>query len=109
MIFTVTLNPAIDRSVFVESINRKDVTRVQKTIRQAAGKGINVSKVLQVLGTKSTVCAVLAGENGQFINNDITNRNLETIFQYVDGNTRENIKVLSQQGENIELTIFIYY
>jgi fructose-1-phosphate kinase PfkB-like protein len=67
MIATVTLNPAIDKSVTVRGFeigktNRGEVDRVD-----AGGKGINVAKALQRLGSAVCALGLVAGSNGRFI------------------------------------------
>lgn len=104
MIYTLTLNPAIDRTVIVPEVNYKDVTRVTRTVREAAGKGINVSKVINNMEETSICTGFVGGDNGDFINKSLQNDNIETFFVEVSENTRENIKVLSSNdGSVLEL------
>ena len=44
MIYTVTLNPALDRFIVVEQVLTEDTTRILSDTAYAAGKGINVSR-----------------------------------------------------------------
>lgn len=104
MIYTVTLNPAIDRTVLVEEINEKDVTRVVKTVRDAAGKGINVSKVIASLGGESIATGFLAGSNGEFIQVEMISKHIKEAFVFVAGETRENIKLIeTKTGKTLEI------
>lgn len=104
MIYTLTLNPAIDRTVICNEINLKDVTRVTKTTREAAGKGINVSKVIKNMGEQSICTGFLAGDNGRFIDDELSRLDIDTKFIHVSGNTRENIKVVSTfNNQTLEL------
>lgn len=101
MIYTLTLNPAIDRAIYIDELNKKDVTRVKKTLRDGAGKGINVSKVLKSLDTESTCFGFIAGANGEFIKNELTKRNIKHSFIDVFGETRENIKVIIKNKDQV--------
>ena len=101
MIVTLTLNPAIDRTIKVDQINQRDVTRVTKTIRDAAGKGINVSKVIHSLGGNTIAAGFLAGENGAFIKKALSALNISYNFVEVEGNTRENIKIQETNKNNV--------
>ena len=64
-IYTVTLNPALDKTVQVPNFAVDQVNRITWLRRDAGGKGINVSKVIAKLGGESTAIAVLAGQTGK--------------------------------------------
>ena len=63
MILTNTLNPSIDISYQVESLEIGAVHRPTQMIKNAGGKGINVTKVLDDLGADVTATGYLGGEN----------------------------------------------
>ena len=65
MIYTVTLNPAIDKTVTVSNLSVGEVNRVTTVREDAGGKGINVSKCLKVLGAESVAVTLLAGRGGE--------------------------------------------
>ena len=54
MIYTVTLNPAIDYVIKVDNFETGIVNRTKQENMFFGGKGINVSNVLKTLGEKST-------------------------------------------------------
>ncbi len=60
MICTVTLNPAIDLFLEVPSIERDRVLRARSEHRRAGGKGLNVTRMLGILG-KPSVALLAAG------------------------------------------------
>ena len=69
MILTLTLNPCIDVEVEVRRLIRDDVNRVVSKNREAGGKGINVSRVVQALGGKTLAIAPIGGHMGMdFLN-----------------------------------------
>ncbi len=94
LILTVTLNPAIDRTVTVESFSIDKVNRVKSIQRDAGGKGINVSKTVKALGGESKALAVLGGSNGQWILEESQRLGLTLVNVPVEGETRENIKIV---------------
>ena len=53
MIITVTMNPAIDKTVEIEQLVPNGLNRIQKVEYDAGGKGINVSKTIHELGGES--------------------------------------------------------
>lgn len=94
LILTVTLNPAIDRTVTVESFSIDKVNRVKSIQRDAGGKGINVSKTIKALGGHSKALAILGGRNGQWILEESQRLGLTLVNVPVEGETRENIKIV---------------
>ena len=53
MIITVTMNPAIDKTVDIEELKKGCINRLEQVIYDAGGKGINVSKTIKELGGSS--------------------------------------------------------
>ncbi|MCC8050772.1 MAG: 1-phosphofructokinase [Clostridiales bacterium] len=94
MIFTVTLNPALDKTVEIPSLKVDTVNRIVKMRTDPGGKGINVSKVIQKLGGTSVAVGVLGGHTGQSIQASLAQMGLETDFTFVDGETRTNLKII---------------
>lgn len=101
MKITITLNPAIDKTVLVESLNEKDVTRVIKTIKDPAGKGINVAKVLHALNQDVLSMGFTAGEQGKLLEKLLKQRDLSYDFVTCEGETRENLKLVIEDQKKI--------
>ena len=59
MIYTVTLNPALDKTVEIPSLTVDSVNRITTMRTDPGGKGINVSKVIDKLGGKSIAIGIL--------------------------------------------------
>ncbi|WP_311139911.1 1-phosphofructokinase, partial [Lancefieldella parvula] len=97
-IYTVTLNPALDKTVHVPNFTVDQVNRINWLRRDAGGKGINVSKVIAKLGGESTAIAVLAGQTGQWIANALDENNIKVHAITVPGETRTNLKVVDTEG-----------
>lgn len=94
MIYTVTLNPALDKTVEIDNFSVNEVNRVCTLRTDPGGKGINVSKVLQSLGGSSTALGILAGKTGQEIQEALEQMALCCDFTYVPGQTRTNLKIV---------------
>lgn len=103
MIVTVTMNPAIDKTVEIGRLQHGGLNRIQKVEYDAGGKGINVSKTIHELGGHSIATGFLGGNNGRTIENVLTEKGITCDFLWVQGETRTNTKVFEESGELTEL------
>lgn len=103
MIITVTMNPAIDKTVEIEQLVPNGLNRIQKIEYDAGGKGINVSKTIHELGGESLAMGFLGGNAGKTIENVLTSWNIQHDFIWVEGETRTNTKVFEKSGGVTEL------
>lgn len=94
MVYTVTLNPALDHIVYVSNLNAGEVNRMNREVIDIGGKGINVSVVLAELGVKSKALGFTAGFTGDEIERRLADSGIETDFvKLPSGNSRVNIKL----------------
>lgn len=103
MIITVTMNPAIDKTIEIDRLNRGNLNRIEKIEYDAGGKGINVSKTIHELGGESIATGFLGGNAGRVIEEILDSRGIKHDFVWVDGETRTNTKVCEQDGTVTEL------
>ncbi|MGN0203759.1 MAG: 1-phosphofructokinase [Coprococcus sp.] len=103
MIVTVTMNPAIDKTVEIDSLLPGGLNRIQKVEYDAGGKGINVSKTICELGGISIATGFLGGNSGKTIERVLNARNIQNDFIWVEGETRTNTKVFESNGAVTEL------
>ena len=94
MIITVTLNPALDKTVEIPDFSLDAVNRITAMRIDPGGKGLNVSKVIAKLGGTSTVVGVLGGTTGRRIADAMDALGIACQFTFVDGETRTNLKVI---------------
>ena len=94
MIYTVTLNPALDKTVEIPSLTVDSVNRITAMRTDPGGKGINVSKVIDKLGGKSVATGILGGDTGNAILSALKAMGLDTSFRFMEGETRTNLKVV---------------
>lgn len=94
MIITVTLNPAIDKTVEINDVHINRVNRVSSARLDAGGKGINVSKIILSLGGKSKAIGFLGGKAGEFIKEYLDEMGIASEFVFIEGETRTNLKIV---------------
>ena len=95
MVYTVTLNPAVDYVVELDNLKMGDINRTSNEKIFFGGKGINVSIVLQRLGIETTAMGIIAGFTGKALENSLRFEGVHTDFLEADGFTRINVKIKS--------------
>lgn len=98
MIFTVTLNPAVDREMTVDAIAFDTVLRASDWRVDCGGKGFNVARMLKSLGVSSVALGFAAGKSGEMLNDKLKSLGIETDFVWVEGETRTNVSIVSAEN-----------
>lgn len=103
MIYTLTLNPALDHVVRLNELNLGETNRMSQESIKAGGKGINVSKLLKNLGEKSIVLGYVGGFTGCELERILReDAKLTTDLIYVkNGLTRINVKIKADMETEI--------
>lgn len=91
MIYTCTMNTAIDLYVELDTLQPEVVNRTTDEDYQPNGKGVNVSIMLKRHGIDSVAMGFVAGFTGQYIEQSLDALGVETDFVHVDGITRVNV------------------
>ncbi|MEH6854817.1 1-phosphofructokinase [Priestia megaterium] len=99
MIYTCTLNPAIDLFVDVDSLEPFIVNRTNAEDYQANGKAINISILLKRMGLDNTALGFIGGFTGKYIEDELQQKEINTNFIEVDGITRINTFVRAGEKE----------
>lgn len=94
MITTVTLNPAIDRTIILDSFKHGSINRVKGVREDIGGKGINVAKVLQSLGSNACAIGFMGEKNSKYVQSLLMNEKVSNEFIIVEGQTRLNTKIV---------------
>lgn len=103
MIITVTMNPAIDKTIDLDNFVHGGLNRISHIENDAGGKGINVSKTIHHLGGTSLAVGFLGGDAGDYIERSLNEYGIQTDFVRVSGETRTNTKVVEKNGMVTEL------
>lgn len=101
MVLTVTLNPAIDKTVYVESFEEGKLNRVKASRLDPGGKGINVSKALFSYDIAQIATGILAGMNGRHLLSLLEKYSFSKEFLMVSGETRVNLKIVDMKTHRV--------
>lgn len=91
MIYTLTLNPSLDRTIYIERLARDDKNIILHEEYYAGGKGIDVSRVIKALGGQTVIMGLSGGYDGAYLEGILINEGLTIDFVRTAGNTRTNI------------------
>jgi len=100
MIYTLTLNPAVDRELTVPSLEFDSVLRASETRVDFGGKGFNVSRLLKGLGASSTAIGFLGGQAGALLQDGLQSLDIGTDFVWIAGDTRTNVSIVTQSHDH---------
>ncbi len=98
MILSVTLNPCIDKTIYLDRLDVGAYNRVKNTRSDLSGKGLNVSTVLHHLGEDTLCMGLNFRNNGNLLERTLNTRGLKHHFVYADGSIRTNIKLFDQSA-----------
>ena len=102
MIYTITLNPALDRSFSAATVEVGTVNRITPVRDDPGGKGINVAQVLKALDKPVCSCLIIGGSIGLSIASMLDKEGIPTIIGEVKANTRSNVKITGSDGVTTE-------
>jgi 1-phosphofructokinase family hexose kinase len=99
MILTVTLNPAIDRTYFIQDFAWNRTIRASQSVLGMGGKATDASWVLGELGYANLALGFSAGDTGRLMEKMLRQRGCKTDFVRVEGDTRTNIVIAGSEGQ----------
>lgn len=91
MIYTITLNPALDHYMETEDLRVDDANRVRGECLFAGGKGIDVSRAIRHLGGDSMALGFIGGHNGQILVDMLKAEGVTPYFTPISQETRRDI------------------
>ncbi len=99
MINTVTLNPALDKVLFLDELVKGVTNRVADMELTMGGKGTHVSMNLSVMGTPSRAFGIAYGKNGRYILDTLREWGAEPHFAYRENaESRTNYLLVEKDG-----------
>ncbi len=100
MIYTLTLNPAVDRELTVLAMEFDSVLRATDSQVDFGGKGFNVSRLLGNMQTSSTAVGFLGGNAGELLQKGLQSLGIGTDFVWVPGETRTNVSIVTESHDH---------
>lgn len=95
MIYTVTLNPALDRELTVPALVENEVLRATRSQVDFGGKGFNVSRMIASLGGESIAVGFVGGKSGEQLQDGLIAAGIQTEFVWLAEETRTNVSIVS--------------
>ena len=96
MIYTVTLNPSLDRTLSVPELNPGAIHRARLLREDLGGKGVNVSRSLWALGIPSRILGFAGGWSGAALRAGLLAEGFDASFVEVGAEIRQNITLLDE-------------
>jgi len=104
MILCIGTTPAVQRVMIFRKLTLDTVNRAVTTLDGAAGKSVNVAKVLKALGEHPVATGFLGGDRGEYVRALLEARGIELDFVAVASRTRQCVTLLDPSaGTHTEL------
>lgn len=101
MIYTVTVNPALDYVIQLEKFNNGDISRSNNCNFFAGGKGINVSQILNQINVENTAWGFVGGFTGKELVRQLNTKRIVSDFVKISDLTRVNVKIHAKSESEI--------
>lgn len=101
MIITVTLNPAVDKYIFLDDLYLDKTNKIISKMSIYGGKGINVSNYLGLLKQDNVATGFVFADDEKMLEGHLSEYTTDD-FLYINGKTRENLKI-NYQGKLLEV------
>ncbi len=101
-VVTITLNPAFDTTLTLNGIHTDRINRPLSETKISAGKGINISESLSVLGVDTIATALVGRDSLDTFRRPLDEKGLHCRFVIIDGAVRENLTLLAD-GSTVKI------
>ncbi|PRX39149.1 fructose-1-phosphate kinase [Planifilum fimeticola] len=100
-IVTVTLNPAVDKTIHLPRLRPGDLNRAGRVRRDPGGKGINVARALKQWGENPLAIGWAGGYPGRWILERLEEWGIEHRFVELEAETRTNLKIVEEEADRV--------
>src|SRR4249920_661842 len=98
MIVTLTPNPSLDRSLFLDTFTRGAVNRCTATFLEPSGKGVNVALALRSHGVPVLALLPIGGPAGEQLVQLLDAAGLPYRTVMIAGTVRTNVSMIEADG-----------
>lgn len=103
MIVTVTVNPAIDRTISVDRLAFEDRAYIESRHESPGGRGINAACVIHAFGSKVLAIFPSGGKNGKIFEELLCAYGYPAVAVPVAHEIRTNLTITDRQGLTVSL------
>lgn len=103
MILTLTINPAVDRTVLVDHLVFEDRGYILSRSEAAGGRGLNASRVIHSFGGKTAAILTAGGETGVKIQQLLKDDGFPSDIVQIRAESRTNLTISDKQGLTVKL------
>lgn len=101
MVLTITVNPSIDKTYILDKFLQNTVNHSHHVILNAGSKGINVSRVVRLLGLDTLALAFYGGMVGEILLSKLNEENISyDLIKAEDFSTRINVKIVDMSTKS---------
>ncbi len=102
-IVTVTLNPALDATLWLDSLDFAEPNEAERELLYAGGKGVNISRVLASLGIEAKAYGICGSDNAERFLSLLDGDGVTHDFVRVEGAVRENLTINIPNGRFLKI------
>lgn len=103
MIVTLTVNPAIDRTISVDRLAFEDRAYINSSRESAGGRGINASRVIQSFGGQTLAVLISGGDTGKRLEEHLSGCGYPIAVVPIQNDIRTNLTITDKQGLTVNL------
>ena len=103
MVVTLTLNPAIDRTLSVDRLAFEDRAYINSTRESAGGRGINAAWVLHSFGSEAVAVLMSGGSSGKRLEGHVQNLGFRFSVVPIANEIRTNLTITDRHGLTVSL------
>jgi 1-phosphofructokinase family hexose kinase len=103
LILTLTINPAVDRTVTVDKLVFEDRAYILGRAEAAGGRGVNASQVIHAFGGKTLALLTSGGPAGKHMEESLAGMGFPFEAVHVGLESRINLTISDKQGLTVKL------